>query len=1042
MSDHRKKLSLNEANSIKKNADNEYKYTVNAAKKKRDESIDAARSQYNKVVAEANKQYKQNKTISYAEYQAILANAKQKKSDSEAEAWKQYQAVLKQAKAQHTDVVAEIQGEVTDSMNAQSALSRWYAKHNIFKGIAQDADHAFERITNVKNGMATIADANAQADAVKRKQDSIKVGQATGRTTDLGPIGKDNMAGVFGGHAAGGPITKTQISLVGEQGPELAYDPKTGKARLLGIKGAQVTTVRAGEHILTANETKKAMNGGVGTTLKGFAGGAGGGITMGLLGGGDSETVDGKKKRKDLNSDKDLKNSEKDLKKFQKNSKSIWKKTESDTEKKLKDQNKTVNKFYSKLTDDSDKHLKDTQDNNKDRWSQMYDDTKHYNKSIHDYATKEQDKLRKDIGKNTNRIYSTWKNDWRITSGAFNSEFKKLRPYSKNGMNGAITSLNQGVSNINRLVSAFGGNSAILPQVSHYATGTNGRIASDELAMVNDALGSNWKEIVELPSGGMIEATQRNAVMPLPAGSRVFNGEQSKRLKEQGIVTAHHATGTMSSEEVDKIVKSKLKSPQASWNTDFESKVTSGIGTRLKQSLTSNNKGSSNKAGVPWYKALWNVISDLMGTAAGGPWLHSPGSGWVHTDSFGSSRGGGRVHDGNDFSSGQGAIIHAMHGGEVIYAGGPPAGWGPIGYNIITKGRDGQYVIYQEFGNAGNSRVSVGDKVKTGQAIATLGHSGLGTGPHVHVGASKNHPHHNGGYTTSGWEDITKMTGGDDGTDEKPKTADDKRLEALVKKELGKKAISYITSNWGSEVTGGSYKGGYSVDMIKKAAKAMHTSISGEKLHQLQLLIKNESGGNPGITGINDGDGSGPAMGLLQYKRGTFMNYAMPGHHNIKSAYDQLLAFFNDSNWYSDIGMGYNGKYGEWRGLASGPSGHRRYANGGIVNQHQMAEIAEGNLPEAIVPMDDSKRNRGYEVLGKTVSAFANDLQDASKNGVATKDDINTLAGLLSDTNKLLKSVVQAVYDTAVTRKGLANIVSSENKLNKIKKNRSLGLGG
>ncbi|MCG0713772.1 phage tail tape measure protein [Lactiplantibacillus plantarum] len=150
----------------------------------------------------------------------------------------------------------------------------------------------------------------------------------------------------------------------------------------------------------------------------------------------------------------------------------------------------------------------------------------------------------------------------------------------------------------------------------------------------------------------------------------------------------------------------------------------------------------------------------------------------------------------------------------------------------------------------------------------------------------------------------------------------------------------------------------YNPSMIKRAALAMKTSIDGEKLKQLQYLIKNESGGNAHIRGIDDGDGTGPAMGLLQYKRSTFDTYALPGHHNILSAWDQLLAFFNDSNWSSDIGMGYNGKYGEWRGLASGPSGHRRFDKGGESYEKQLAWVSEHNQREIHIPDDQSNYSK------------------------------------------------------------------------------------
>lgn len=57
--------------------------------------------------------------------------------------------------------------------------------------------------------------------------------------------------------------------------------------------------------------------------------------------------------------------------------------------------------------------------------------------------------------------------------------------------------------------------------------------------------------------------------------------------------------------------------------------------------------------------------------------------------------------------------------------------------------------------------------------------------------------------------------------------------------------------------------------------------------------IETESGGNeravqPGID--PDGDGSGPAMGLIQAKKGTFLANAFPGHGNIFNGFDSMLA--------------------------------------------------------------------------------------------------------------------------------------------------------
>lgn len=1039
LSDKTTKMTTSRAQSIKKQEDKIYKTTVDNANKARDKAVNAAEDKYKKTVKAAEEEYKNNKDFSKSQYEAVKKAAEDQRDKSEKAAEDQCNAVVSQAKKQHSDVLSEIQQENTDVQGAMGSLSRWYSTHHLFDDIASDASHAMEKITGVKNGMATLEDANAKADAVQRKQ--AKVSAEKKQHKSLPNLPNDSLSNAF---AIGGAIDRTQKALVGEFGPEIAFNPLTKKARLLGKRGPELTRVYAGEHILDAKKTAHALKG----SFASFANGTEdkedkymfGTQSLAKLKQGKNMFVNQKSKDKkskqsqtlSLNVDKksqrkfakSLKDSANKVNKFEKDNKKALTKNDKDTAKLMDKTTKKIEDSYKDMSKNLTKRMDDLKKDLKSSWNGIYKDTKSEMDSIYKYATSRESDLKRNISNANDSIYKTWKKDWSNVSKSFNNEFAKLKGYARNGINGSIDSLNGGIGNINGLIGEFGGNSSILPRISHYATGTDGKIQQDEMALVNDALGSNYKEIVVLPSGKMIMPEERNAVMPLMKGSAVINGNQVANFKNSGRLVAH-ASGTMDADQVDKIVKAKLKSPQDSWNTDFQNKVTNGIGTKLQTSLTTNSKGSTNKAGVPWYKALWNVISETMGNAAGGPWLHSPGDGWTHTDGFGSSRGGGRVHDGNDFSSGQGAVIHAMHGGRVIYAGGPPAGWGPIGYNIITKGSDGQYVIYQEFGRANNARVSVGDNVKTGQAIATLGHSGLGTGPHVHVGASKNHPHHNGGYTTSGWEDITKMHGTDDGSGtSQTKTAEDKRLEALVKKELGKKAISYISKNWGSEVTGGSYKGGYSVDMIKKAAKAMHVNPSAGELATIKAVIQHESGGSSSV--VNNWDSNAkaghPSKGLLQFIQSTFNAYAMKGHTNILNAYDQLLAMFNDSSWRRDVHTG------GW-----GPTGHRRYANGGFIDHHQLAEVGELNKAEMVLPL--TNKNRAYQLMDQAVRYMGDDdsYGNGNNSGTDNSELLDEIKQLRNDTNDLLELLIQVVKDkpTGYNIKDIHNDLKNVNKLKK-----------
>ena len=148
---------------------------------------------------------------------------------------------------------------------------------------------------------------------------------------------------------------------------------------------------------------------------------------------------------------------------------------------------------------------------------------------------------------------------------------------------------------------------------------------------------------------------------------------------------------------------------------------------------------------------------------------------------------------------------------------------------------------------------------------------------------------------------------------------------------------------------------------IIRAARQMHVHPSASQINGIIAQIQRESGGNSGVTQGNIGDINNlrgtPAQGLLQYVPSTFRSYAVKGHTNIKSGFDQLLAFFNNSNWASDIQYGRSG----W-----GPRGHRRYETGGIVNSKQLAWLADGGFSESIISHDPANRVKSKAIYDRT----------------------------------------------------------------------------
>ncbi|PQG46305.1 phage tail protein [Enterococcus faecium] len=213
----------------------------------------------------------------------------------------------------------------------------------------------------------------------------------------------------------------------------------------------------------------------------------------------------------------------------------------------------------------------------------------------------------------------------------------------------------------------------------------------------------------------------------------------------------------------------------------------------------------------------------------------------------------------------------------------------------------------------------------------------------------------------------------------------------------------------GGLVSGGDSVGGSGVERwrpyVKRALKMNNLPTSSAYVDAWMRQIQTESGGNPLAIGGNDGLADGNATGLLQTKPGTFAANAFPGYSNIMSGFDNILAAINyaKKRYGSDM-LGVIGR------------GHG-YANGGIVNQHQIAEIAEGNKPEIIIPLDKAKRSRAMQLL-----AIAQDKLGVKPKSVNNSSDssgtLETLVSLMIQQNNLLSKLL--AKDTSVKLDGKA----------------------
>ncbi|KAF0468853.1 peptidoglycan DD-metalloendopeptidase family protein [Pediococcus acidilactici] len=659
-----------------------------------------------------------------------------------------------------------------------------------------------------------------------------------------------------------------------------------------------------------------------------------------------------------------------------------------------------------------------------------------------------------------NKFKSGWNGLVNGVKNIFSGLWDSLKSMASGGMNAVIDIINKGIDGVDWVISKFGGKKKTIGDIGHvhFATGTgslgssNFRRAINSItpAIVNDEPGASNPELIFRKATGTVEySKEKNAETILFPGDEVANASDSAKLAPMLGIT-HFAGGGIGDffGGIINGAKSVFKKITNGLKGLFEvgTKIISNPGKTL-ESLMPFSKGSTKgffptiakggfnfvkKQAKKWWSTLWGMVDLSGGGSYGGGW-QSPGSGWTHTDGFGSPRGGG-VHDGNDFSARVGTPFHAMHGGTVIHVGNPPAGWGAVGYNIVTRDSTGKEIIYQEFGHAKDVRVHKGQHVKTGDVLGVLGRSGLGTGPHLHVGLTNGGSVWNrSGMSTRGWLDITKQHGKDKGSDAESSSGDS-RLQQMIKKQVGSgfwNTIKKIASLFGDDGGSGTGDpGGAGVQRwksdVKRALSKLGLSTSASMVNRVLRQINTESGGNPRAMGGTDGLADGHAMGLMQVKPGTFRAYHLPGHNDIWNGFDNMLAGLNYAKH----------RYG--RGLSFLGNGHG-YANGGIATTPSIFGEAG---PEMAIPLSMTRSDRANQLLGETIVHMAKNNPDrlAHEGDCSTdSNELTEIKALLKDTLNTLNEVVQAIYNTALTDQAIHN--ANKRETDKVNYLRNLGRG-
>lgn len=158
---------------------------------------------------------------------------------------------------------------------------------------------------------------------------------------------------------------------------------------------------------------------------------------------------------------------------------------------------------------------------------------------------------------------------------------------------------------------------------------------------------------------------------------------------------------------------------------------------------------------------------------------------------------------------------------------------------------------------------------------------------------------------------------------------------------------------------------------VIRALDMLHLSSS--LVNRVLKQIQTESGGNPHAKqpGADpDGDGSGPALGLMQTKRSTFNKYKLPGHGDLWNGFDDLLAGLNYARH----------RYGD--SLSFLGQGHG-YANGGIATQPSIFGEAGA---EMAIPLDSMKSSRAWELMRQVVTYYGSNNAASKTSTVDTQN--------------------------------------------------------
>lgn len=672
------------------------------------------------------------------------------------------------------------------------------------------------------------------------------------------------------------------------------------------------------------------------------------------------------------------------------------------------------------------------------KWSDMKSNASNWGRDMHSWFDGFNKKWR-----------TGWSNLGKGIQNIFSGMWKSMQKLGKNAMNGLIDIVNGGIGAVNDVIYFFGGGHSTVKKLSHFATGTGyfgsqrRAITEPTLAMVNDGNDSpetGNKEALYRPTTGEFGIFQgRNTTTMLMPGDEILNATDTKNLMNaMGI--ARFANGGIGSffsnigknvgnffggigswakntmdgmKKFFDLAKKIVSGPQKYLDGIFKWTGVKGLSRGAFHTMITKGFDKGKKQVSAFWKTLWNMVSSSLDGEAEGGLLGA-------VEKYGKDKPYVWGAEGPDSFDCSGLVKYAL---EKAFGKSFPHYSGDQ-YSASRAVKDPQIGDLVFFGPGGRNHVGVyagGGKIwsamnpSSGIGMAKISDFQEGAVSYRRIPGLKNE---------SGDGDVKANSG----------------LEKFIKELKPLKGFFSFISKIGDLFgLGGDEKdpNGTGADRwgedIKKAAETMHTSVTPTEIRKIISMIAGESRGNPSAVqpGADpDGDGSGPARGLLQYKTRTFNAYKVRGHGNIYHGWDQLLALFNDSNWRNDIHFGAG-----W-----GPTGHARYANGGIANQPSIFGEAG---PEMAIPLSAVKSSRSYELLGKTAAIVAarDNIQPTTVNTGSLGEKLDKIIDLLTAIFTAPATVETSInVDKQALGNSITEVVNARMRLNSINRKKGISV--